>query len=113
MGFSALEVLIDKVDAELFLKRPLDGRLISFMRRYTEIYETINELNIQVQNHPEFYYPYENSFFLSMLYDIREVYGSDINILLGDIYLRNIFNPDRKIEFRVSTESNGFFVKSR
>ena len=107
------EVLIDKVDAELFLKRPLDGRLISFMRRYTEIYETINELNIQVQNHPEFYYPYENSFFLSMLYDIREVYGSDINILLGDIYLRNIFNPDRKIEFRVSTESNGFFVKAK
>lgn len=27
------EVVMDKIDAELFIKRPLDNRLVSFMRR--------------------------------------------------------------------------------
>ena len=107
------EVLIDKVDAELFLKRPLDGRLISFMRRYTDIYDTIEELNIQIQNHPEFVYPYTNSFFLSMLYDVRGVYGEDVNILLNDLKFTNVQNNDRKMEFQIAPESNGFFVKAK
>ncbi|HAU85280.1 MAG TPA: hypothetical protein DCW90_07195 [Lachnospiraceae bacterium] len=107
------EVLIDKVDAELFLKRPLDGRLISFMRRYTDLYDTIEELNIQIQNHPEFVYPYTDSFFLSMLYDVRGVYGEDVNILLNDLKFTNLQNNDRKMEFQIAPGSNGFFVKAK
>lgn len=107
------EVLIDKIDAELFLKRPLDGKLISFMRRNTNMYDTGNELNIQLQNHPEFTFPGEDQIFLSLKYDIFGIQGVDHNVLLEDMEFLNVLDQDKKIEFKVSPESNGFFVKAK
>ena len=107
------EVLIDKIDAELFLKRPLDGKFISFMRRNTDMYDTGNELNIQLQNHPEFTFPGEDQIFLSLKYDIFGIQGVDHNILLENLEFLNQQDVNKKIEFKVTPESNGFFVKAR
>lgn len=107
------EILSDKIDAELFLKRPADGKLISFMRRNTYIYETINELNVEIQNHPNFLYPDEEAIFLSMYFDMFGILGSDKNIFLTDLMFTNRLDESKKVEFKVSNNSNGFFIKPK
>lgn len=109
------EVLIDKIDAELFLKRPADNKIISFMRRNTYLYETINELNVQLQNAIRYTFPEEDSMYLSMLFHMRYIRErNETNILLGDIiFNKNDLNPNRQIEFYVSPRSNGFFIRAK
>ena len=112
------EVVIDKVDAELFLKRPIDGRLISFMRRNSNLYDTVNELNTEIQSNQTFIYPEDstNDLYSSLYFDFFKICGDvDYNILLQ----KNIDltgkseagNPNLEIHFKVSTNSNGFFLK--
>lgn len=109
------EVLIDKIDAELFLKRPSDKKIISFMRRNTYIYETINELNVQLQNSIRFTYPEEDSMYLSMLFHMRYIQErNEANLFERDIiFPKNDMNPNREIKFYVSPRSNGFFVRAK
>ena len=110
------EVLIDKVDAELFLKRPIDGKLISFMRRNSNLYDTVNELNTEIQANQSFIYPDtdESDLYSSLYFDFFNICGGiDYNILLQkDIeFSSGSTNRDNQIHFKVSKNSNGFFLK--
>ena len=51
------EVLSDKQDASLYLKRPSDGRVVSFDEKVASIYQIISEFNIEYQNTDGYEYP--------------------------------------------------------
>lgn len=108
------EVVMDKIDAELFIKRPLDNRLVSFMRRWTYVYETISEFNYQVQNHSDYKYPDTNAVYLSLIYDIRNIMDKqEVNILTHDIRFKETDDVCGRVEFNISPRCNAFFMRAK
>ena len=51
------EVLMDKTTGEIFIKRVIDGKVISFAQQDTNMLDTINKLNILMQNNSLFKVP--------------------------------------------------------
>ena len=66
------EALMDKTSGELFMKRPSDGKVISFHQNKKMIHDMILELRVLLVNNPGFRYPNSNneSFFVSTNYDV-------------------------------------------
>lgn len=107
------EVLMDKIDGEIFIKRPLDGKVISFSQNNKFLYETIMELKILLKNYSNIKYPLTSgSYFTSTDYIMRYLMTGDRKeILAGDNLEFSPSSQDasKRFEFYVSKESNGFF----
>ena len=44
------EIMTDKLTGEVYIKRPQDGKLISFRQKSHTVYEAVQEFNIQYQS---------------------------------------------------------------
>ena len=54
------EVLIDKISGEIFMKRPSDGRIISFHQNKKYMHDLVLELRVLLTNNESFLYPVNN-----------------------------------------------------
>ena len=113
---TAGEVIMDKVSGEIFLKRPIDGKIISFEQNKKYMHELIWELRVLLTNNPNFSYPKEkeDAFFFSLNYDLVAINNEQvINIADGeDTVIDNQSTSDvNRLAFPISVESNGFFCK--
>lgn len=112
------EALMDKMTGELFIKRPKDGRILSFEQNKKYVHDQVLELRVLLNNNEEFHYPKDSrdAFYVSTNYDLVAINKECVkDVLVSDnteipkydstVDLRNT------LSFTVSGESNGFFCR--
>ena len=112
------EILSDKIDGELFLKRPLDGRIVSFNQKASSTYEMIKDFNIEFVTAEGFQYPSKDCYFTGIHFDTNGLSERNVGEKKIDICERNLEFPDRVGDendfiFTVSETTNGFFFKPK
>ena len=112
------EVIKDPMTGELFIKRAIDGKIISFAQKSRTVYDFLHEFNLQFQSALRYKYPdYAGSFLIGTWFDVNTMLtkqlGSVVNIydhLLTfpstDVNMGNVF------KFMVSPDTNGVFIKA-
>lgn len=109
------EVLMDKATGEIFTKRPEDGRVVSFFQNKKYMTQLMVDLRILLNNNSTFAYPpmeAASSCYLSTDYDMMSLYeNKDLNIITDDQIIPNTEDDRTKIEFNLSTKTNGFFCR--
>lgn len=110
------ESLVDKATGELFIKRPEDGRVVSFFQNKKYMHDLMLELRIMLNNNAEFRYPEEdkiNAGYLTTDYDVMSIFDNqDINILEQDFTIPNTEGVSYShMEFPISGDTNGFFIR--
>ena len=110
------ESIMDKATGEIFTKRPLDGRVVSFFQNKKYMHDLMLELRVLLNNNGSFRYPEEDegdAYYISTDYDIMSLfYERDIDILTSDLMIPNSNTTETsKLNFNVSKKSNGFFCR--
>ena len=110
------ESLMDKATGEIFTKRPLDGRVVSFFQNKKYIHDLMLELRVLLNNNGSFRYPNEedsNAYYLSTDYDIMSIYNEkDMDITSFDLEIPNSGTIETSnLNFNISKKSNGFFCR--
>ena len=112
------ESMVDKSSGELFIKRPTDGRVVSFFQNKKYLDELMFELRVLLNCNASFTFPDEddeNAYFLSTNYDLVHINNNRVsNILNNNCNIDNnsVTNQDfNKLRFRISSTSNGFFLR--
>ena len=111
------EALMDKVSGELFMKRPIDGRVISFFQNKKMIHDITLELRVMMVNNENFRYPEndENAFFVSTNYDLLTINNEQpINLISNNIDIPTASEQTDSINtlnFNISSYANGFFCR--
>lgn len=110
------ESLMDKESGEIFVKRPSDGKVVSFYQNKKYIHDLALELRCLLTNNENFTYPEESeeAYFLSTNYDLMTVNKEKIyNIKKENVTISDDENIDKlyRIEFKVSKDCNGFFTR--
>ena len=108
------EALMDKVSGELFMKRPIDGRVISFYQNKKMLHDLTLELRVLLTNNESIYYPFENenAFFVSTNYDLVTINNENIyNLITDDIVISDTGDSMNTLSFNLSSDSNGFFCR--
>lgn len=109
------EAIMDKASGELFFKRSIDGKVISFSQNKKMIHDLVLELRILLTNNEGFTYPVENenAFFVSTNYDLIAIHDEALyNLITDDIVIPNGPNDINKLTFKIAGESNGFFCRN-
>lgn len=108
------EIMTDKLTGEVYIKRPQDGKLISFRQKSHTVYEAVQEFNIQYQSSIGFAYPEDpGSYLLGTKFIVDEYLERDEkkDILLDNHTFNTGSNGDKAFKFEVSNKTNGFFIK--
>lgn len=112
------EAMMDKISGELFIKRPYDGRVLSFFQNKKMIHDLTLELRVMLTNNENIHYPYDNNdaFFVTTNYDLFTINNeSQINLLNDDISINSSDTPHidlfNTLSFNISKDSNGFFCR--
>lgn len=110
------EILSDKMDGELYLRRPIDDKIVSFSQKASSSYEMIKDFNIQFLTAEGFKYPTNDSYFTGVKFDINELSNLEKGELRPDLLKKNsVIQPrpsvDDEFSFLVSDVTNGFFIK--
>lgn len=110
------EALMDKATGELFIKRPDDGRVVSFFQNKKYMHDLMLELRVLLNNNGSFRYPTEadlEASYLSTDYDIMSIFNErDVNILSSDLDIPSSNSvPTSNLKFKISKKSNGFFCR--
>lgn len=106
------EVLMDKTTGEIFIKRVIDGKVISFAQQDTNMFDTMNKLNVLMQNNTLFRVPiFSTGLFVDAVFKVDGIMGTDTNILLEDIEFRRAINPENNILLDIDCDTNGFFYE--
>lgn len=109
------EVLSDKQDAELFLKRPSDGRVVAYSEKVASIYQIISELNIEFQSATGYLHPTNpSSLFMISRFKTNKLTNigtRDIDILHNNLVFRDTTAPGLSMRCEISNDTNGFFIK--
>lgn len=108
------EVLMDKITGEMFLKRKADGKIISFIQNKEYLHDIMVEFRILMKNHIGFTYPTtDSSWFSSSDFNVADIIGTTTNVLKGGSleFSDTALDEAKKIEFGLSTECNGFFIR--
>lgn len=112
------ESMVDKSSGELFIKRPTDGRVVSFFQNKKYLDELMFELRVLLNCNASFTFPDEddeNAYFLSTNYDLVHINNNRVsNILNNNCNIDNnsVTNQDfNKLRFKISSTSNGFFLR--
>lgn len=109
------EAIMDKSSGELFLKRPIDGRVISFHQNKKYMYDLMLQLRILLTNNEDFYYPMDNigAYYVSTDYDLVSIHDEHlIDILDEDTIIPNSEDsPLHQLKFNISNQVNGFFCR--
>lgn len=100
------EIMSDKTTGEVYIKRPQDGKIISFRHKSHTLYEAIQEFNIQFQSSIGFAYPDDpGSYLLGSKFTIDEfLEAEDKKDILMD-------NHELKYTFDISNKTNGIYIK--
>lgn len=111
------ESFMDKESGEIFIKKPSDGKVVSFYQNKKYINDLVLELKVLLTNNENMTYPRESeeAYFLSTNYDLVTINREDIyNIINDNIDLHGNETSTEdlyKLRFKLSKESNGFFVR--
>lgn len=113
------EALMDKMTGELFIKRPEDGRILSFEQNKQYAYDQMMELRILLTNNESFTYPTKgtNAYYVSTNYDLvtinKEVPKDILKSNDTDIPIEGSSGNDLRntLSFNISNECNGFFIR--
>lgn len=109
------EVLMDKISGELFIKRAIDGKIVSFYKNKKPVDELMSEFANLKAVHPEFIYPHtvNTALYVSTNYDLVAINNESLyNIILDDITISGTPSDINKLTFTVSGVTNGFFCKN-
>lgn len=107
------EALMDKTSGEIFIKRPSDGKIVSFFQNKQLYYDLLMELRLNIANNPDFKSPITSSgftgksFMYSMNYDLANIHDSGeklINLVVDR-------SPACTASFIIGAKSNGFFIR--
>lgn len=111
------EILKDPITGELFTKRSIDGKLISFAQKSRTVYDFLHEFNLQYQSALRFKYPDgPGSFLIGTWFDVNtmitkklgslvNIYDTALKFPSMDLNMGNVFS------FAVSPYTNGVFIK--
>ena len=108
------EALMDKTSGEIFIKRPSDGKIVSFFQNKQLYYDLLMEVRLNIANNPEFKSPISSdeftgkSFMYSVNYDLANIHN-------GGEKLIDIASEDQPLlrspSFIFGAKSNGFFIR--
>lgn len=108
------EALMDKTSGEIFIKRPSDGKVVSFFQNKQLYYDLLMEVRLNIANNPEFKSPISSdeftgkSFMYSVNYDLANIHN-------GGEKLIDIASEDQPLlrspSFIFGAKSNGFFIR--
>lgn len=102
------EVLKDPLTGELFLKKSIDGKVVSFAQKNSNVFDFLSEFNTIFQSSQGFIYPAKvGAYLIGTRYDINTI-ATGVRGESVDIYKDNI---SATISFEPSQETNGFFIK--
>ena len=107
------ESIVDKATGEIFIKRPADGRVVSFFQNKKYLYDLMLQLRVMILNNENFYYPTDSStaYYLCTDYDIAAANNEqELDILVSDYEQIIDSRPEHKLRFRLSQSTNGFFI---
>jgi len=108
------EIMTDKLTGEVYIKRPHDGKIISFRQKSHSVYEAIQEFNIQFQSSIGFTYPEDpGSYLLGTKVDVDEFVSIEekTDILLKNHEFSKNYGDKKDFRFEVSGKTNGFYIK--
>ena len=110
------ESIMDKETGEMFVRRPSDGRVVSFFQNKKYMHELMLELRILLNNNLGFKYPSEtdvNAFYLNTDYDLTCINDDRVcDVFMNDTIIPNTDDTQiHKLEFKVSPSSSGFFCR--
>ena len=110
------EFLTDKSSGEWFIKRPEDGRVISFAQTHKYLYDILLEMRVILDNTPGFLYPSEDNYdacFCYMDYDLVAINDEiEKSILRHDTLISNDEDSTiHQLHFNLSHDTNGFFMR--
>jgi hypothetical protein len=105
------EALMDKTSGELFMKRPIDGKIISFTQDKKLLDELVLDLKVLLTNNSQFTYNADskNGFCVSTNYDSTTINNEVLLNLMTDDIVTGDEEDLNKLTFKVSKDSNGFF----
>ena len=108
------EVLMDKTSGEIFIKRPSDGKIVSFFQNKQLYYDLLMEMRLNIANNPEYKSPITSdafngkSFLYSVNYDLANIHDSGEKLI--DIVKED--NPSLSLPtLIIGAKSNGFFIR--
>ena len=117
------EAVMDKTTGEIFMKRPADGRMISFEQNKKYLHDIVMELRVLLENNLSFEYPSESysAYFLETHYDLTTINDECQTDLYATMFepteIRNTVDEGeedsllRHLEFNLSNQTNGFFMR--
>lgn len=113
------EAIMDKMTGELFVKRPEDGRVLSFEQNKKYAYDQMLELKILLTNDEDFTYPKNvtDSYYVSTNYDLVAINKEAMNDIIqtGELEIPIEGDPGadlrNTLSFNLSGECNGFFCR--
>lgn len=109
------EAIMDKMSGEIFLKRPVDGKVISFDQNKKYLHDLVFELRVLLTNNESFYYPADSigGYYVCTNYDmvsINNEVSSDIQV--NDTIIDNTSESTlHQFLFNLSNQTNGFFIR--
>ena len=108
------EALMDKTSGEIFIKRPSDGKIVSFFQNKQLYYDLLMEVRLNIANNPEFKSPISSdeftgkSFMYSLNYDLANIHdGGEKLINIVSESQPSLSSPT----FIFGAKSNGFFIR--
>lgn len=110
------EFLTDKTSGEWFIKRPEDGRVVSFAQTHKYVHDILLEMRVVLNNTPGFLYPPEDDYdacFSYKDYDLVTI-NDDLerSILKYDSHISNAEDSTlHQLHFNLSRQTNGFFLR--
>ena len=107
------EIMTDKLTGEVYLKRPIDGKIISFRQKSQTVYEAIQEFNIQFQSSVGFTHPNTPGSYLlgtKFLVDEYEDETKKKDILLSYHEFSKNDYKYKDFKFELSGRTNGFYL---
>ena len=107
--------MMDKTTGELFIKRPSDGKVVSFYQNKKLINNFASDMGLLLVNNSKFKYPSkdETSFCISTNYDLITINNESLyDLIIDNIAITGEPNDINKLVFTVSGKSNGFFCRN-
>jgi hypothetical protein len=108
------EVMTDKLTGEIYIKRPSDGKIVSFKQKSQTVYQTIEEFDIQFQSSQGFKYPRtKGAFLLGTKLNVDEMKAEDNqrDLLQNNYSFGENVGSEEDLRLDLSTKTNGFFIK--
>lgn len=115
------ETIQDKSSGEIFIKRPEDGRVVSFFQNKKFIDDLMLNMKVSINTNADFIYPTDSTentdiFYAAIDYDMMEIKDnqtSNLDVLTNPIISTypNNGNTYNYIKFRITPESNGFLIR--